>query len=272
MDALTFDEALSVIAQMVRNGAGGAVFTPNVDHVVLAERIAEFRDAYAQASLVVADGMPVVWASWLLGTPLPEKVSGSDLLLPLARLSAQNGWRVYLVGGAPGAAEEATRLLSSQWGVRVAGVDVPSVSDAGQCADEESILERIRIARPDLIFVALGTPKQELWIGRLRQRLAPAVVIGVGAGLDFLIGRVPRAPRWMSSLGLEWLFRLAREPRRLWRRYLLRDPLFCLIVARALASARSRRVRPRSWQPRTPMGNFTSIDDPRPGPTISRRA
>jgi N-acetylglucosaminyldiphosphoundecaprenol N-acetyl-beta-D-mannosaminyltransferase len=251
IDAIRFDAAVSVITEMIRYGAGGVVFTPNVDHIVLAEQAAQFRVAYEAANLVVADGMPVLWASWLLRTPVPEKVSGSDLLLPLALRSAQNGWRVYVVGGAPGTAARAADEMTSRFGVTVAGVESPSVTVDGQCDEEEAILDRIRRARPDIIFVALGTPKQELWIDRVRNRLAPAVLIGVGAGLDFLIGRVPRAPRWMSSLGLEWLFRLAREPRRLWRRYLLRDPLFLLIVARALATPRSHRLRERALDPWT---------------------
>jgi N-acetylglucosaminyldiphosphoundecaprenol N-acetyl-beta-D-mannosaminyltransferase len=240
VDAVTFSEALDRIASLVERKAGGAVFTPNVDHVVKAERDAAFREAYARADLCLADGMPLVWASRLLTTSLPEKVSGSDLLLPLMRLAAERRWRVYLVGGAPGVAEEAGQRLRAELGVRVAGSDSPVVGPDGAADDSEQTLERLRAARPDLVLVAFGAPKQELWIDRFADQLAPTVAIGVGGSLDFLTGRVRRAPAWMSRAGFEWLFRLAHEPRRLWRRYLVEDPAFIVIVARSRRPARTR--------------------------------
>jgi len=238
--AITLAAALERIASLVERKAGGAVFTPNVDHVVKAERDASFREAYARADLCLADGMPLVWASRLLGASLPEKVSGSDLLLPLMQLAAQRRWRVYLVGGGPGVAEESGQRLRAEHGVRIVGTDSPVVGPDGAADKSERTLERLREARPDLVLVAFGAPKQELWIDRFADQLAPAVAIGVGASLDFLTGSVRRAPAWMSRAGLEWLYRLAREPRRLWRRYLVEDPAFIMIVGRSRRAARTQ--------------------------------
>lgn len=238
VDALTFAQALAAIEALVDAGRGGAVFTPNVDHVVLAEADAAFRRSYASASLSLADGMPLVWASRLLGCPLPEKISGSDLALPLLQRAAARGFRVYLLGAGPGVADKAAEVLRSRFGVEVAGTDAPFLRDPCSAEERAPIVEKIRRAAPHLCFVAFGAPKQELFIHAARDELAPAVSLGIGATLDFIAGNAQRAPRFMSEHGLEWLYRLCREPRRLWRRYLLRDPRFALIVAQALLRRR----------------------------------
>jgi N-acetylglucosaminyldiphosphoundecaprenol N-acetyl-beta-D-mannosaminyltransferase len=239
IDAVTFDGAVQRIDELVSSGLGGAVFTPNVDHVVLAQRNSAFRSAYAAVELALADGMPIVWSSRLLGTPVPGKVSGSDLLFPLAQHAVARGWRVYLIGGQPGVAAEAASSLSRLFpGIVIAGTDAPFVNAEGPDPASEAALERLCAARPDIVLVAFGAPKQEIWIHRHRDRLRPAVAIGIGAGLDFLAGRVRRAPRWISRVGLEWAWRLAQEPRRLWRRYLVEDPRFAAILWRELRRAR----------------------------------
>jgi N-acetylglucosaminyldiphosphoundecaprenol N-acetyl-beta-D-mannosaminyltransferase len=243
VDVLTRGEALAALEALVAAGAGGSVFTPNVDHVVTAERDEAFRDAYARASLALADGAPLVWASGLLGARLPEKLSGSDMLLPMARLAAARGWRVYLLGGGPGAAAEAARRLREEHGVNVVGVDDALVSPRPDPARDAPVIARIRRARPDLVLVALGAPKQELFIARALPQIGPAVCVGVGASLDFVAGTLRRAPAWMSRAGLEWLFRLGQEPRRLWRRYLVQDPAFVRVVLRTLRRPRAERVR-----------------------------
>jgi N-acetylglucosaminyldiphosphoundecaprenol N-acetyl-beta-D-mannosaminyltransferase len=238
IDAVTFAEALERIAQLVDRRRGGAVFTPNVDHVVKAERDPDFRRAYSRADLCLADGMPLMWASRLLGSPLPEKVSGSDLVLPLMQLAAKRRWRVYLLGGAPGVAEEAGEKLTRALGVAIVGTDSPIVGPDGTDDRLDQTLERLAAARPDLVLVAFGAPKQELWIDRFANRIGPILSIGVGGSLDFVAGHVRRAPAWMSRAGLEWLFRLLQEPRRMWRRYLVEDPAFIVIVARSYRRAR----------------------------------
>jgi N-acetylglucosaminyldiphosphoundecaprenol N-acetyl-beta-D-mannosaminyltransferase len=236
VDAVTRHEALDFIDRLVASGEGGTVFTPNVDHVVMADENARFRDVYSRASLSLADGMPLLWASRLLGKRLPEKVSGSDFVPLLLERAAERQWRVYFLGGAPGVAALAREKLRDQLPrLEVVGVDAPRIEPGGPAGERDRLVERIRETRPHIVLVALGAPKQELWIDEVRDALRPAVLLGVGASLDFVAGVVPRAPRWMSNAGLEWLFRLRREPRRLWRRYLVRDPKFIVILGRSLA-------------------------------------
>lgn len=240
-DPVDLAGALDAIEVLVDRGQGGAVFTPNVDHFVVAERREDFRGAYAAADLSLADGKPVVWASRLLGEPLPAKVSGSDLVMPLMDRAASKGWRVFLCGGPPGVAEIAAERLRAR-GVAVVGTAAPFVpadlSEGDPEGDQAAAV--IRAAQPHLVVVGFGAPKQELWIASRLAELRPTVLLGLGASIDFLAGRARRAPAWVSHAGLEWLWRLAHEPRRLWRRYLVQDPAFAGIVWRELR----RRRRP----------------------------
>jgi N-acetylglucosaminyldiphosphoundecaprenol N-acetyl-beta-D-mannosaminyltransferase len=244
VDALSFEEALREIASLVNRRRGGAVYTPNVDHIMKAESNDLFRRAYLDVSVSLADGMPLVWAARLLGCPLPERVAGSDLLLPLMKLAAQHHWRVYLLGGAPGVAEASAKMLAEQLGVTVVGWDDCRIESDGSDVTGASVT-RVRDAKPDLLLVALGPPKQELWIYRAAAEIGPVVALGVGASLDFITGRHRRAPRWMSSVGLEWIFRLFQEPRRLWRRYLLEGPRFVGVVMATWLAPQSERIKER---------------------------
>jgi N-acetylglucosaminyldiphosphoundecaprenol N-acetyl-beta-D-mannosaminyltransferase len=235
VDAVTFTQAIDVIDALISRGQGGTVFTPNVDHVVQAEENERFRDAYQAAALSLVDGMPVLWASRLMGKPLPEKVSGSDLVMPLLERAAARGWRVFFLGGLPGSAEGARDLLVERIpGLHVVGVASPRIDVDSPSATHSAIVDVLREARPDLVLVALGAPKQELFSHAIAERLRPAVFVGVGGTLDFIAGKVRRAPPWMSENGLEWLYRLMQEPQRMWRRYLLRNPRFLLVVLREL--------------------------------------
>jgi N-acetylglucosaminyldiphosphoundecaprenol N-acetyl-beta-D-mannosaminyltransferase len=233
IDVMDFAGALAVIEERIQNRAGGTIFTPNVDHVVLVERDRRFRDAYARAALSLVDGMPVLWAARLLGAQLPEKVSGSDLVIPLAHRAAMRGWRVYLLGGGRGVAELAGAKLKQLFpGLNIVGMAAPMIDIDGDPASRKSIAAEIATTRPDLVLVALGTPKQEIFCDEVQSVLAPAVLLGIGAGIDFVAGTARRAPRWVSTVGFEWAYRLIREPRRLAGRYLLRDPEFVAICAR----------------------------------------
>jgi len=235
IDRLTLEGAIAAIDELVSSGRGGAVFTPNVDHVVEYQDNPRLREAYEAASLSLVDGIPVLWASHLLGEPLPEKVSGSDLVTPLLRHAAKQNWRVFLLGGGEGVAQMAKQSLEDSIpGIDVVGALSPRIDMREKSEVRAPIVEAVGRAAPHLVIVALGAPKQELFIHETREALRPAVLVGLGASLDFIAGTVPRAPAWMSRSGLEWLFRLAREPRRLWRRYLVRDPRFLLILARSL--------------------------------------
>ncbi len=245
VDVVTRDEALNRIDALVAARQGGYVVTPNIDHVVVAETNEPFFQAYEHASLSLVDGQPLMWASRLLREPFPEKISGADLILPLMRRAAEKKYRVYLLGAGPGVAEKAAEILRRDTGVNIVGTDSPRISVDPQAPENEAPLAKVRAAKPDLLLLALGAPKQELWMHHLKSQYAPAVAFGIGAGLDFIAGTVKRAPAWMSRSGLEWAYRLSQEPGRLWRRYLVNDPKFVLILARELRQPASARVELR---------------------------
>lgn len=235
VDRVDLEGALDAIDELVRAKQGGRVFTPNVDHVVQAEHNPRFRAAYADVGLSLVDGVPLLWAGRLLKAPFPEKVSGSDLVLPLMRRAAERGYRVYFLGGTSGAAGLAKqKLLEGLPRLQVVGVDGARIDVNAGADAQRPILDRIAKAKPDLLLVALGAPKQEIWSYENRAGIDPAVAVGIGASLDFIAGITRRAPRWMSDSGLEWAYRLAQEPRRLASRYLLRDPQFVGIVAKQM--------------------------------------
>jgi N-acetylglucosaminyldiphosphoundecaprenol N-acetyl-beta-D-mannosaminyltransferase len=239
LDAVDLPGTLNAIDDLIRSRAGGTVFTPNVDHIVIGEKDERFRQAYQRVSLSLVDGTPVLWAARLLGRPLPEKVSGSDLVEPLMERAAARGWRVFLLGGAAGAAETAAVRLKERFsGLSIVGIDASRVDLNSALGERLAVAARVAEAKPDLVLVAFGAPKQEIFCDEAFEVLKPAVLVCVGAGIDFVAGVARRAPRWMSRWGLEWLFRLAQEPRRLAGRYLLRDPQFLLILLRQLARRR----------------------------------
>jgi N-acetylglucosaminyldiphosphoundecaprenol N-acetyl-beta-D-mannosaminyltransferase len=233
VDALTRVQALARIAELVAARAGGTVFTPNVDHVVLAEDDVAFRTAYAATRLSLVDGMPVLWACRALGQPVPEKISGADLVAPLLAMAAERGWRVFLLGSTPEVLARVDALMRVRCpNLQLVGNASPDVDMRAPAETRRPVWECVAAARPDLVLIALGSPKGELWAHEARDVLRPAVLLGIGAALDFLTGAARRAPGWVSRLGLEWLYRLLHEPRRLWRRYLVRDPRFVLIFLR----------------------------------------
>jgi len=242
IDVVGFKTAVDVIVDLARRGEGGYVVTPNVDHVVLAEGSPDFKAAYAGAALSVVDGMPLVWASRVLGVPLPEKISGSDLVLPLMERAGKEGLRVYLLGAGPGVAQKAGEELTRRYGVNVVGAEGPMLSGAADDPEAKAAFERVRAARPHLLLVGMGAPKQELLMYRFEKQYAPAVALGIGAAIDFIAGTVKRAPRWMANNGLEWAYRLSREPKRLWRRYLVNDPKFLFILAKTMARPKEERI------------------------------
>jgi N-acetylglucosaminyldiphosphoundecaprenol N-acetyl-beta-D-mannosaminyltransferase len=185
---------------------------------------------YRSAWLSLPDGMSLVWASRLLGTPLPEKVSGIDLFQEVSAAAAGTGLRIFLLGGRPGAAEQAARVVEARHpGLRIAGTCCPPVGFESDPAEAERVLAAVRDAAPHILFVALGAPKQELWMYENREALGVPVALGVGATFDFVAGMIRRAPKWMQTRGLEWMYRAATEPRRLGRRYLVTTPRFIWI-------------------------------------------
>jgi N-acetylglucosaminyldiphosphoundecaprenol N-acetyl-beta-D-mannosaminyltransferase len=231
---VSMEEAVARIEEFIQDGSPRHVVTADASAVLRAHRDPRFREILRDADLVVPDGIGVVWAARLLGWRVPERVPGVELVERLCALSAQRGYRVFLLGAAPGVAEEAARVLAARYpGLCVAG------THHGYFRPEEEgrILAMIQGSRPHILFVALGVPTQEVWISRHRGTLGIPVCIGVGGSFDVLSGRLRRAPRWMQHLGLEWLFRWYQEPWR-WRR-ILALPRFALLVVKARLSRKS---------------------------------
>lgn len=202
------------------------VVTPNVDHAVMFQRDERLRDAYRDASMVVADGAPLIAASRLLGSALPERVAGSDLgpgLIAAADEAARAGsrpMRLFLLGAGPGVAVRAAAKINERWPhVEVVGTYCPPMGFEKDDAENERIIAAVNTAKPDVVMVGLGAPKQELWVSRFHDRLDARLALCIGATIDFLAGEKRRSPRWMQRTGLEWAHRLASEPRRLAKRY-----------------------------------------------------
>ncbi len=239
IDKVDLPGTLAAIGAMIDSRTGGMIFTPNVDHIVLAEDDERFRRAYQRVSLSLVDGTPVLWAARLLGQPLPEKVSGSDLVIPLMERAAAKGWRVFLLGGEPRSGEVATMRLKERFPeLKLVGTAGPRIDLQSEVGERLAVARQVAATAPDLVLVAFGAPKQEIFCDEALDVLKPAVLVCVGAGIDFISGVARRAPAWMSRCGIEWLYRLAHEPRRLAGRYLLRDPKFIPILLRQMRERR----------------------------------
>jgi N-acetylglucosaminyldiphosphoundecaprenol N-acetyl-beta-D-mannosaminyltransferase len=241
IDPLRMDEAAGLVLSWVANRERRCRFvvTPNVDHVVMLQHHTALQAAYREAGLILADGAPVIWASRLLGKPLPERVAGSDLtpaLFDLAdetRTDEEQPLRVFLLGAAPGVAERAAANIHRRWPrVRVVGTYSPPLGFEKDAAENLRILARVADAQPDVLVVGLGAPKQELWVHEHAGKLEARVALCVGATIDFLAGEKSRAPRWMQQVGLEWLHRVLSEPRRLAARYAKDAWIFPQLVVR----------------------------------------
>lgn len=245
INPLRFDEALDRLMALASREGHDFVITVNVDHVVRLTRHPELRALYATADLVVADGMPLVWASRMLGKPLPERVAGSDLFPALCGRAAKEGQSVFFLGGAKGAAEGAAEVLVRQHpALKIAGTCCPDFGFEKDPKQASQVLDEVRVARPDILFVGLGSPKQEQWIARYGEQSGAKLSLGVGISFGFVAGDVVRAPRWMQRFGLEWCHRLMQEPGRLWKRYLVDDVAFLRIVLKEFKEQGWRRASP----------------------------
>lgn len=223
MHAVTRADALRVMLEWVerRDGVLRFVVTPNVQHAVIFQESNELRHAYSRASLVIVDGWPLVWSSRLFGDPLPERVAGSDIVPDLlASASAERPLSTYLLGGAAGVGELAAKAIARDYPhVKVVGIESPPLGFERDEPLNRGIVERINRGSPDILLVGLGCPKQEVWTERYQRDLRVPVALCVGGTIDFLAGRQRRAPRWMRASGVEWIHRMATDPRRLVPRY-----------------------------------------------------
>ncbi|GAB2946992.1 WecB/TagA/CpsF family glycosyltransferase [Nonomuraea fastidiosa] len=244
MDAVREEDVLRRVAAALEAGRGGHIVTPNVDICRAASADPALRALIGSADLVVADGMPLVWAARLLGTPVPERVTGADLIWSLSGLAAGRGWPVYLLGGGPPEVAEraADRLAGACPGLRVCGAYAPPYGFDRTPEGVAEVRVKVVAAAPRLVFVGLGFPRQDLLIADLRRELPGAWFLGCGAAIAFAAGTVARAPLWVRRAGLEWAFRLVSEPGRLARRYLVDDLPF---AARLLGGCLAARLRHR---------------------------
>jgi N-acetylglucosaminyldiphosphoundecaprenol N-acetyl-beta-D-mannosaminyltransferase len=220
LDSLTADGAVDAIEGLILAGGTHQIATANLDFWLNSLWDRHLHRIIAGCSLVLADGMPLVWVSKLLGCPLPERVTGVDMVPRLAALSVKKGFGIFLLGGKGNVAQRAKVFLEEKFpGVRIVGTYAPSEEEMEQL-DHTEILERIQVAKPEILLVALGNPKQEKWIWMQRKRLGVPVAMGVGGSFEILVGDVRRAPVWIQRCGLEWAMRFVQEPGRLGPRYL----------------------------------------------------
>jgi len=228
IDNVTLQQAVEVIVDRLDGDTPTQVSFVNADCVNVACRSPEYLEALQQSDLVFADGIGVRVAGEVLGQPVRDNVNGTDLFPLLAAALQGSGKRIYLLGGRPGVAENVARWLVKNY----PGVELAGWRNGYFSADEEArVIDDIRRSGADLVLVAFGAPRQELWIRRNLSKLGAKVAIGVGGLLDFFSGRIPRAPRWVRKLGMEWCYRLYQEPRRLWRRYLVGNVVFLARLA-----------------------------------------
>lgn len=220
LDKLSVDQVMERLDQFVQEKRFHQVATANTDFLINAESDPELRHILRQCDLVVPDGMPVVWASKLLGSPLPERVTGADIVPRIAALAAEKGYRVYLLGGNPDVAKKAQEKLETDYpGINIVGRYSPPLAHIIEM-NNDHILEDIYRTEPDILLVAFGCPKQEKWVHMHRHLLGKvSICIGVGGTFDFIAGQVPRAPSALQKSGFEWTHRLLHDPKRLWRRY-----------------------------------------------------
>ncbi|MGO0123370.1 WecB/TagA/CpsF family glycosyltransferase [Desulfothermobacter acidiphilus] len=236
VDAVTLEEAVARVAAWLSQGGRHQVLTLNPEYLYRAQREKDLLEIAWRANLVTADGVGILWAARQLGQALPGRVTGVDLLLALCQRAAVEGWRVAFLGGKPGVAEEAARRLRR----RFPSLDVVATWHGYFGPGEEAgIVEQVRRLHPQLLFVGLGSPRQERWIDRYRWELEVPVLMGVGGSFDVLSGRVRRAPVWLQRAGLEWLWRLLLQPRRLGR--ILTLPRFAWLVWRSVRERAEER-------------------------------
>jgi N-acetylglucosaminyldiphosphoundecaprenol N-acetyl-beta-D-mannosaminyltransferase len=233
IDNLSMEDTLGRIEGFIHSGKPHQHVVVNVDKLVKASRDAELRKIINDCALINVDGMPVVWASRLLGKPLKERVAGVDLFEALMRRAGEKGWRVFLLG----AREEVVSAVADTYQRKYPRLVLAGYRNGywkGE-AEERAVVEQIRDSRADLLFVAISSPKKEQFLGRYQAEMKIPFAMGVGGTFDVAIGRVKRAPRWMQKSGLEWFYRFLQEPRRMFRRYFIDDMAFIWLLIKEAA-------------------------------------
>jgi N-acetylglucosaminyldiphosphoundecaprenol N-acetyl-beta-D-mannosaminyltransferase len=249
LHAITERQCVDVIMNAIGQRQGGSVVTMNLDHLRRFGNEGDYAACCRSATIVTADGMPLIWASRLQRTPLPERVTGSNLIWSLTAAAARQRKSIFLIGGAPGVARRtADTLLNRFPGIRIAGVS-SEIIDPKRGRGLKRLSERLESSAPDIVYVGLGSPKQEAVIHQLRDTLPNSWWMGVGIAFSFVSGEIRRAPVWMQSSGLEWVHRLMQEPTRLARRYLVAGLPFAATLLCGSALLGLRKADPRDPQP-----------------------
>lgn len=240
---LTMAETLEAIGEIVESKHFAYAVTPNVDHTVKFRKSAQFRGLYRKAGLVVADGVPLLWAARMLGTPLKERINGTDLFERTCELAAERGYSVFLLGGSPGAASSAAeKLVERHPNLKIAGCECPAFGFYGSEEHNKAIQKKILASGADILFIGIGAPMQEQWMCDYGEGAGVSFAIGVGVSFSFVGELISRAPVWMQRNGLEWFWRLKKEPRRLWKRYLVEDlPFFGMLLHAMLKKTADQR-------------------------------
>lgn len=224
IDNLTMHETLEEIERLIQKNGSSYVVTPNVDHIVQLETNEELQAVYKNASLILTDGKPLLWIAKLYKTPIKEKISGSDLFPILCKLAAEKGYRMFFLGAAEGIATKAAENLMKRYsGLQVVGTYSPPYGfekDENEMAKIENMIKK---NKPHILIVGLGCPKQERFMLHNCEQLGVPISFGLGASFDFESGNIKRAPKWMANNGLEWLFRMMQDPKRMFRRYIIND-------------------------------------------------
>ena len=224
IDNLTMSEALHEVDCLIQKNKCSYVVTPNVDHIVQLETNKELQNVYSHASLILTDGKPLMWIAKWYGTPIKEKISGSDFFPLLCEMASKKGYKMYFLGAAKGVASKAAENLSKRFmGLNVVGTYSPPYGFENDPVEMEKIKSQIRGAKPDILIVGFGCPKQEKFMYHYCKELGVPISLGLGASFDFEAGNIKRAPKWMSDHGLEWLFRITQDPKRMAKRYLVND-------------------------------------------------
>ena len=224
IDNLTMDETLEAIDLLVKENKSAYIVTPNVDHIVQLETNKELQAVYKNAALILTDGKPLLWIAKWYGTPIKEKISGSDLFPLLCDMAAKKGYKMFFLGAGEGIAAKAAENLAKRFkGLQVVGTYSPPMGFENDSTELEKIKSMIKTVTPDILIVGLGCPKQEKFMLNHCKELGVPVSLGLGASFDFEAGNIKRAPKWMANHGLEWLFRITQDPKRMAKRYLVDD-------------------------------------------------
>ncbi len=224
IDNITMEEAIDYIEECIQNHKIGHVITPNVDQIVRMEKDKYFQEICNHAELLLADGHPLLWIARWYKTPIKEKICGSDLVPELCRVAAQKGYKVFLLGAAPGVAEKAADNLKKKYpGLIVAGTYSPPLGFENDEEEIEKMDDMLRKSGADMLFVGMGVPKQDIFIYENMDKYQIPMSFSIGATIDFEAGEQKRAPRWISRIGFEWLYRLFRNPKKMFKRYVVDD-------------------------------------------------